>query len=35
MVSATIVIDNHCQKQGLYAEWGFSVFIETPSGNLL
>ena len=35
MVNATIVIDNHCQKQGLYAEWGFSVFIDTLSGNLL
>ena len=35
MVKATIVVDNFCQKQGLYAEWGYSMFIETPSGNLL
>ncbi len=35
MNRATIVVDNFCQRQGLYAEWGFSVFIETPSGNLL
>ena len=35
MISATIVVDNFCQRQGLYAEWGFSVFIRTPSGNLL
>ena len=35
MVKATVVIDNFCQKQGLYAEWGYSLFVETPSGNLL
>ena len=35
MTSVTIVVDNFCQRQGLYAEWGFSAFIRTPSGNLL
>lgn len=35
MIQATVVVDNFCQKQGLYAEWGYSMWIETPSGNLL
>ncbi|MGN1209220.1 MAG: MBL fold metallo-hydrolase [Duodenibacillus sp.] len=35
MIKATVVVDNFCQKQGLYAEWGYAMYIETPSGNLL
>lgn len=35
MLKATIVVENMCQQQGLFAEWGYSVFLETPSGNLL
>ena len=35
MIKATVVIDNFCQRQGLLSEWGFSLFIETPDGNLL
>ncbi|MBR5459116.1 MAG: MBL fold metallo-hydrolase, partial [Burkholderiaceae bacterium] len=35
MVRATIVVENMCQQQGLLAEWGYSVHLETPSGNLL
>ena len=33
MTSVTIVVDNFCQRQGLYAEWGFSAFIRTPSAG--
>ena len=35
MVRATIVVENMCQQQGLLAEWGYSVFLENPSGNML
>ena len=35
MVRATIVVENMCQQQGLLAEWGYCVHLETPSGNLL
>ena len=35
MIKATVVVDNFCQKQGLYAEWGYAMHVETPSGNLL
>lgn len=31
----TVVVDNHCSKSGLYAEWGYSAYLETESGNLL
>ena len=31
----TVVVENQTSKQGLYAEWGYSSWLQTPETNLL
>lgn len=31
----TVVVENFCQKQGLLAEWGYAVLLDTPEARVL